>query len=661
MSSTDRQREMIADAYRHLREVMPGFLVRKQQQQMVQRVSGLLSQESIGLIEAPTGTGKSIGYLIPGIVNAVEQDKVLVVSTATASLQDQLASKDLPLALLALEGAGVRGVTWAVAKGRERHLCPAKLDALTVTTDMFKQGDKPIHDQIVQFWESGQWDGIRDTLPTRVDRQAWSAVANTSASCVGESCPQFDGCPYYTAMAKAKSARVIITNHDYLLATFANVDSSFLCDAERNLYVFDEAHHLSDKILSAFASSLDLSVNHREELRRLEQLLGSRSSAPIEIATERMMAMWNAASHSTLLMLGDGALHRFTLGEAPSTYMQLLEDLKGSIVNMVDVLDGAAASINAQAKAVGGKRSGMAVLVQSRVGQIKGELDNAIQAIEEFTSPVQDRARWLAKGRNSVEIRSSPFDSGAKARKHLWPRIHACVLTSATISSLGSFDATRAQLGLPPDTPALRLDSPLDYSRARLIVPPLAAEAGTKAHAAMVRAFVRDHAVRGPEQGILVYFTSKVQMQDVYGSLSADERQLVLLQGEWQPSAMIEEHKRRVDAGRRSVLFGLDSLSEGVDLPGEYCTRVFVTRLPFPSPSDPVLATHAEHLERKGLHAFNLLMLPKAGLKLAQVCGRLIRKDGDYGAVVCLDNRLRTKSYGHRLVASTSFTAIVPR
>ncbi|TBR75398.1 MAG: hypothetical protein EPN64_13235 [Burkholderiaceae bacterium] len=661
MSSSERQREIIANAYRHLRESLPGFVPRKQQQQMVQRVSGLLSQNTRGLIEAPTGTGKSIGYLIPGIVNAIEQDKVLVISTATASLQDQLASKDLPVALKALAGAGIEGVEWAVAKGRERHLCPIKLEGLTNTPDLFKQGEKPLLDQIAEFWEGGSWDGVRDTLPIRVDRQAWAQVANTSSSCSGEACPHYEGCPYYDAVAKAKGARVIITNHDYLLAIFANVEKSYLCDTERNLYIFDEAHHLPDKILSAFASSLDLAADRHDDLQSVARLLGSRSSASMEIAIERMTGMWKAAAHSTLAMLGDGNQHRFTLGEAPASYINLLSDLQGAIRSLIDVLDDATASAQAHVKASGTRRSAMAAIMQSRVGQVRGDLEGAIDTLDDFIEPSDDRARWLAKGRKSIEIRSSPFDSGAKARKHLWPRIACCVLTSATLTTLGDFDATRVQLGLPADTTGLRLDSPLDYSNARLVVPPLAADAGSMPYPAMVRAFVREHAVNSAEIGVLVYFTSRTQMQDVYSILSPEERGRVLMQGEWQPSAMITEHKRRVDNGEHSVMFGLDSLSEGVDLPGKYCTRVFVTRLPFPSPSDPVLATHAEHLQRKGLHAFNLLMLPKAGLKLAQVCGRLIRKDGDYGAVVCLDNRLVSKAYGRRLVASTGFPGISKR
>jgi ATP-dependent DNA helicase DinG len=659
--TTDRQKDLIAAAYRALATLLPGFKPRRQQQQMVQRVSGVLSQEAIGLIEAPTGTGKSVGYLLPGIVAAVEQDKVLVVSTATASLQDQLATKDLPLVLRALDLAGISGVTWAVAKGRERHLCPAKLEQETQTTDLFRQGDQPILEKLRDQWDGDAWDGVRDTLPERVDRATWMRIANTSAGCTGERCPHYEGCPYYAAIARAKSARVIITNHDYLLATFANIDNSFLCDTERNLFVFDEAHHLSDKILSAFATSLDLAIDHQDQIKRIEKLIGSYSGVPLDIAGARLQAMWSATANATLAMLGDGTQHRFTLGEAPPSYVELLGELRASIGNMTDLLTKAMDSMTARGRANGGKRSHLNLIASGLIGQLKGDLADAVCAIDEFTSPDNDRARWLARGRTSIEIRSSPFDSGAKARKHLWPRIQSAVLTSATLSTLGGFEATKAQLGLPKDTPALRLDSPLDYSNARFVVPALAADAGTPAHGAMVKAFVREQAVHSQERGVLVYFTSRALMTETYRALEASERDVVLLQGDWQPSAMVEEHKRRIDAGQRSVLFGLDSLSEGVDLPGDYCTLVLVTRLPFPPPNDPVLATHAEHLKRKGLHAFNLLMLPKAGLKLAQVCGRLIRTDGDHGAIICLDNRVRSRQYGHRLLASTSFRAIVSR
>lgn len=658
--STESQRDLIATAYRALSEGFPGFNVRQQQKQMVQRVASLVTRNVIGMVEAPTGTGKSLGYLIPSIVTAVTEDRIVVVATATASLQDQLATNDLPQAIRALEAAGLKGIKFAVAKGRERHLCPVKLDNVNQSGDLFQTEDqKTTLAQIAEVWEGGQWSGVRDTIPISVSHSTWSKVANTSSSCIGDGCPSYSDCPYYVSVAAAKEARVIITNHDYLLTMMANVDEHYLCDAERNIYIFDEAHHLADKILSAFAKTLDLTRSWKEDLKRIEELMGAKTTSPIGFAAERLQGMWNAVADATSTIVGDGTQHRFTLGEAPNNYLRLLLDLQGSMTNLRDVLDDATKQLSQKKSGAGGnRRQNMMLLLSSRVGQIKGDLKNAMDCLSEFCEDDNTRARWLAKGRSSLEIKCSPFDSAEKARMQVWPRINRAVLTSATLTSCGKFDAIRGALGLPADTPTMKLDSPLDYTNARLVVPKYAVEGNHKAHSSMVRAFLMDFALNSSMAGILVYFTSRKLMKEVYESLTPAEKNLILLQGEWQPSAMIEEHKKRVDAGKRSILFGLDSLSEGVDLPGKYCTRVLVTRLPFPSPDDPVMATHAEHLKSKGIEPFHIITLPRAGIKLAQIAGRLIRREGDEGDVIVLDSRLCSKAYGKQMIRSTSFTDI---
>ena len=147
-------------------------------------------------------------------------------------------------------------------------------------------------------------------------------------------------------------------------------------------------------------------------------------------------------------------------------------------------------------------------------------------------------------------------------------------------------------------------------------------------------------------------------MLDCMNAIAEKDRQFILLQGEWQPWAMIEEHKRRIDAGQRSIIFGLDSVGEGVDLPGQYCTRVIMTKLPFPSPDDPVMSTHAEHLKIEGKDPFHILTMPKAGLKFAQVAGRLMRREEDWGDFYVLDKRISTKRYGQQFIKSTSFKGI---
>lgn len=649
-----QQTELVAQTYRALAELMPGFIARSQQKAMIQRTLGLMTRKAVGIVEAPTGTGKSMGYLIPGIATAVTEDKVLVVSTATASLQDQLASKDIPLALSAFDRAGVSGVSVVVAKGRERHACPLKMQAFDGSTaDMFAtdQDDSAALREVIELWSESKWGGVRDDLSVRLDNRTWIKIANTAASCNGQNCTLFEECPYYATQAAMKTARVIVTNHDHLLATLSNVPNSVFSNGEKCLFVFDEAHHLSDKLLNAFARRLNLAAFWAEEIKIILQLCHGGATG-LDLSAEMARGIWRACEDAAVTMLGDGAMHRFTLGEVPPQFNRLLQDLKGSLVRMRDALK------DLKEEQSRSKNKALNILVDSRIAQLAGDVNEAIDCIEEFTGDDQI-ARWISRGRANIDINCSPFDGANKARKHLWPIVKTGILTSATFTTMGSFDPMRAALGLPSNTATLKLESPFDYGRAKLIVPRLCVEATDPSHARMVMAFLKDYAVAAKDHmGILVYFTSKKLMLDCVGAIPEKDRDCILLQGQWQPWAMIEEHKRRIDNGERSIIFGLDSVGEGVDLPGQYCTRVIMTRLPFPSPDDPVLCTHAEFLKSEGKDPFHLLTMPKAGLKFAQVAGRLMRREEDWGDLYVLDKRLRTKRYGSQFLKSTSFRGI---
>ena len=348
--ATDAQCELIARSYNALSDILPGFVQRQQQKEMVRRVTTIATRDGLGLIDAPTGTGKSLGYLIPGCVAAITEDKILVVSTATSSLQDQLANKDVPIAIKALTKAGIEtsDLKYAVIKGRERHLCPMKLQSLTTEVDMFKDEECELNN-IREIWDGGTWNGIRDTIPISISSKSWAKVRNTSATCTKDACSEYDRCPYYEFMALAKESRIIIVNHDYLLTIVANVENHFLCDSVKNIYIFDEAHHLGDKILSSFASSLDFNYSWREDVSRIEKLLGKNYSA-FGIAAERMIGTWNAASLATLTMMGDSTIHRFSLGDAPATYNNMLNNLLGSLNNFYDIMDDASKAVFKKAK-----------------------------------------------------------------------------------------------------------------------------------------------------------------------------------------------------------------------------------------------------------------------------------------------------------------------
>ncbi len=654
--ATDQQLQLIGEAYRALASMFNNFRARPQQQAMMRRTARLLTNNdtddkpSVGLVNAGTGTGKSMGYLLPGLVAAATDDRRLIISTATASLQDQLAVKDVPIVLKALEMVGLGGITYAIAKGRERHVCPIRLEGKTTNHALFGDNDDATFQLVRSEFEAG-WDGLKDTLSTPLHNNAWRQINNSASSCTGRACPRIDACPYYVSMEACKSARLVIVNHDYLLTTMARVPNSFLVNADRNLYVFDEAHHLSDKMLSAFAHNLDLNDFLDDELKRVLDLLGGKAGTSLSVAAERMKGMWRACASSVDRLLGDSSLHRFTLGEVPPALSSMLRELALSIQDFQDQL------ANYSKNKLQGKGN-LSALVDSMVGQLRGELGRAQNCCETFIDDSQPYARWLQKGRKTLELCCSPFDAASIARRHLWPNIKRGLLTSATLTTLGTFDSARNALGLPKDTPTLSLDSPFDYSKSRVVVPKLAVEGSDASHPAMVRAFLAEFAIRSPMKGILVHFTNRKLMNECYAAIPEQERGLILMQGDLQPWAMVEQHKLRIDRGERSILFGLDSISEGVDLPGVYCTRVIITKLPFPSMTDPVLATHAEHLKAKGIEPFHTLVLPRTGQKLAQLAGRLVRTDGDHGDVLILDQRIRQRQYGRSLLQSTPYRAL---
>jgi ATP-dependent DNA helicase DinG len=650
---TDQEKTLISEAYKLLDTHLAKFVRRPQQHSMITRVASLLGETQIGLIEAPTGIGKSFSYLLPSVILAINRDKRLVVSTATTSLQDQLASKDLPVVLSICEKLGLGTPKFSVAKGRERHVCLTKLDSLTTQEDMFKTDDNAkVFNDLLTLWDSGTWSGQRDHIPGGIKSPIWAKVSNTSASCTGDACPARDDCPYYKTVDLTANARVIVTNHDYLLATLIHVPNSSLSMGEENFYIFDEAHHLGDKCLGAFAKTYDLNSEWQDAFKLVTRML-KISASTIELTLERLNGINRAIEVNALNMLGDGSQHRFVLGEAPASFLTLALQAKGALQELLDIV------LDAQANPAQKVKSALSNVIAVKVNGIKGDLNKLIDCLESFIDDDTPRARWLTRHRSGVELRCSPFDPSSVARQHLWPKLEAAVLTSATLSSLGKFDSVLRSLGLPSDTRCLKLDSPLDYSQASLVVPNLALEATDKGHHSSVCAFVRRTAFQDENRlGVLIYFTSKSNMLKVYAHLTDLEKTMVLIQKDMHPSAMVAIHRERISRGQKSVLFGLDSLSEGLDLPGLNCTRVIIDKLPFPSTDDPIMATHAEHLKKKGFEPFSLLTLPKTGQKLAQIVGRLIRSEGDFGEVIVLDKRMVTRSYGSKLLASTPFAKI---
>ncbi|MBV8048741.1 MAG: ATP-dependent DNA helicase DinG, partial [Paludibacterium sp.] len=251
---------------------------------------------------------------------------------------------------------------------------------------------------------------------------------------------------------------------------------------------------------------------------------------------------------------------------------------------------------------------------------------------------------------------ASPVSAAASLASTLWRRAAGALLTSATLRSLGAFDLLLAQTGLKwlPQVSCIALDSPFNFSeQGELYLPPLlASPKDAAAHTREIAEWLPKLIDVAEPVGTLVLFSSRKQMQEVAALVPTALRDRLLVQGEWPKSALLAEHQQRLDAGQSSVIFGLDSFSEGLDLPGERCVHVIIAKLPFAMPDDPVGRTLSRWIEKRGGNPFTELTVPEASIKLVQAVGRLIRSERDYGRVTILDNRLVRQSYGKKMLAS---------
>lgn len=657
---TKQETTLIAAAYKALSQIIPGFNAREQQKQLIQFAARTYATDCQSVGEAPTGTGKSFGYQIPGIVLALTRDRRLVISTETANLQDQIYNNDLSVlrkvfALLGYEFTSV------VAKGRERYVCPLKLEEKDAQGSLMDGEDMSRYvADIASAWKKGTWDGLRDSLPFKVPQPIWMSVNNNRHSCTNDRCPAADTCPHMDVKNRLKEARVIVTNHSYFLSTVSalhgaeNAKKNPVIDFEKNYYAFDEAHHLHDRIIGSFASAAEIDEDFLPEVSVMLSILGSPQIPTFKIRSESLRGLGAALRANVKVLVGNGELHRFTLGEVPSVLRELVQDYAASVETIVDILDEAIEEASKQSN-----QKPALILALGNANALLGKLSELHAALEEFGGDNDHpRARWIDMKKGMCSFHAAPYEASALGHHMLWKNMRGALLTSATITSMGKFEPTLAALGLPKDAPTLKLTSPLDYSRSQIVVPRNMVDANSPGHGVMMAALLRVWAFSEETVGTLVYFTSKKKMEAVYAILTPEERATVIMQTNSSPSAMVEEHKRRIDAGGRSVMFGMDSISEGVDLPLHYCTLVVVDKLPFPSPDDPILASHSEYLESKGLAPFPLLMLPRAARKLAQVIGRLNRTENDWGRVIVMDRRLVEKKYGAQLLQATPFCQV---
>ncbi|QFT85593.1 putative ATP-dependent helicase DinG [Halomonas sp. THAF12] len=646
------------------------------------------SHEHVCVLEAGTGTGKTLAYLLAALPVAKAHGKRLVVATATVALQEQVLHQDLP----ALKAHSGLSFNFSLAKGRGRYVCVARLDQAmdggeddNPTLSLFEQaldsgGDdfQELVQSLGEAYGNGRWAGDRDSWPEGIDDAHWRKLTVDHRQCTNRRCGHYGACAFFRARRELDSAEVIVANHDLVLADLALGGGVVLPDPGDCIYVFDEGHHLPDKALNHFTHRF--AVGHglrwlstlKKSLTELNQALAVQptlarllsSLPPLFEGLEPRLGDAFSLGHQLAGRpegLGDGedsAQHRFEMGRIPDALREqadglvtMFAELSRTLESMADILR---ESLDPE-KSTGLPKE-QAEPWLPLVALLHGRALEAHALWQAFaeTDPEGEppRARWLTLerfgGDPELTFSASPVSAAHTLAKSLWGRCFGAVVTSATLTALGRFERLQERAGLANRYRYQSLPSPFDYSRAVLSVPREAADPSDReGHERAIVDFVE---ALGNDEAVLALFSSRAQLRAVERALSDGTRERVLAQGRLPKRELVERHRAKIDKGEGSILFGLASFAEGIDLPGDYLTHVIITRLPFAVPDDPVGATLAEWIERQGGNPFMRISVPDASIKLVQACGRLIRKEADRGRITLLDRRVLTRRYGRALL-----------
>ena len=646
---------------------------------------------SIAVIQAGTGVGKSLAYSAPAIAMALQRGTRVVISTATVALQEQLVNKDLP-ALAAHLGQPFR---YALAKGRGRFVCQLKLERLVGSSDLYpeeaddlfgetlptkpvaqaeRQAQQQFYASMAEALAQGRWGGDRDSLDTPPPPEAWGPRAAEGSSCTGRHCPAFQSCSYYERRKELVAAQVIVVNHDLLLSSLG---ARLLPELDNCLLVLDEAHHLPATALAQFANSMDLSrLQWLDKLTsralRIGQLLEVEEIADIPQHSSGLRQAMGQLAQAAMAQYGETlkspearfgpASARIPRGVLPEALLPPLEAVLAHSTGLLDVLRAIAKALRSTIKETPDEAPRLAALY-AQLGSLAPRLEAVFATTElllHTPAPGQaPAAKWFTLEMDgewiALQAHASPILPGSTLRQHLWSQVRGGVLTSATLTSCGSFDFFLREVGLHdlPTLATLEVASPFDYP-SQGVLWAHHTQADPKHAGPFTQEMVHTllHDLASVQTGALVLFTSKEQMRQAVDALPSALRSKVLVQNTMPRFALLNKHREQVEAGQASIIFGMQSFGEGLDLPGALCASLFITKLPFAPPDDPVGEARAEWLRSSGRNPFTDLVVPATAIRLAQWVGRAIRTEHDQAQVYCYDRRLCVTSYGQQIQKS---------
>lgn len=685
MTLTDELKQNIRDIHKHIGQNLENYKVRPQQNLLVAEIAKTLAGEyakdkRLCVIEAGTGTGKSLAYCLGAIPLAKKFKRKVIISTATVALQEQLFDKDLPF----FAKYSKLDLSFDIVKGRQRYACATKL-ALFADTDSNKEDSAGLFDsppsskamtllkRLYKAYASGKWDGDKDSWPTAIPDITWRYVVGDKHSCI-RSLEDHRKCPFHQARERINELDVLIVNHALLLADLELGGGKILSEPDESIYLLDEVHHLP-QITRDFASAQVTTKGAKEWLDKLPKLsesltrtLTSSKGIGINLKVLDLVDDIGKALSETYIHLqqnhhtlfGNEQSIRFENGELPEFLQTKAFDLGPWTRELAKQLNRYQEILKTELTE-GDLSISLGEPLLADLGFFIHRVENLSKLWQEWAYEKSEKAapsaRWIeavkptGKIQHDYLLATSPIEVGFFLKDKLWDNCSGAIMCSATLTALGKFDFFRRQAGLSANdgTKYLKVDSPFDYgNKAQLHVPKVrcepSAEQFTDELVNILPGFLEDI------DSSLVLFSSYWQMEAVAEAIESRTKLSLKVQGRDSRQVIIQKHKADIDANKPSVIFGTQSFSEGLDLPGNYLTNVIITKIPFAVPTSPVEEAHSEYIKAKGGNPFLELSVPEASKKLVQAVGRLLRNENDTGRVVILDRRLVSKRYGKTML-----------
>jgi len=657
-----------------LPKIIEGYESRPGQLEMALRVTDALNDTEVALLEAGTGTGKSLAYLVPATLWATKNQGRVAIATYTIALQGQLVQSDLPI----LRRAGIE-FRHALLMGRHNYACKRKMARALEDPGTGAEAEAI---RAIGAWARTSPDGTRGDMTFPVDEDDWDRVASDPDQTLRVRCPHYSECFYYEARRRAADAHVLVVNHHLLLADMAAKHSSggvgVLPRFDR--VILDEGHHLEDAATLLYEERLGI-----EGLRRSVRSLLPRRKRPgalkkiqkhyvdpisamgpedVAAATDHI----KAASKAAKALMTDAPAWLEHLGDAAGLGQQSTCRATGEFRAQPPWAERIAPTITTMSKAIRRTIGPLENLLLVLDSQPKKASDPHIQAVFELTRAlrrlgqkaaflssfeIEDKAivSWLERDRShrsapAARLCEAPIEVGPMLRKQLFEAVEAAVVTSATLTVAQRFDHLSDRIGLSDYSRVTTgtFPSPFDYAtQAMLGIPrdlPTPKEPGFED--AVSRVVIE--AIKKSEGGAFVLCTSYALLDRLHADATEalGSEMPLLKQGQMGRGRLLERFKQ----DHRSTLFGTDSFWEGVDVKGDNLRMVIIPRLPFRVPTEPVQQARHERLEAMGLDPFRAYSLPQAVLRFRQGFGRLIRTQKDRGAVLLLDRRATNQWYG---------------